>query len=115
MSSTFFLDRISESLERAERHWTEHHRPGESATATGLTVAITREAGSPGTTLARELGKRLDWPVYDHELVEQIAQDMGLRSSLLDSVDESTRVGCWSACSRSPPPMPSPKAAMCGA
>ena len=31
---------------------------------------------------------RLGWPVYDHELLERIAEDMGVRTSLLESVDE---------------------------
>jgi cytidylate kinase len=53
-----------------------------------FTVALAREAGTPGTAIARELGKRLDWPVYDHELLERIAQDLGVRASLLERVDE---------------------------
>ena len=38
--------------------------------------------------MAQEVGKLLGWHVYDHGLVEKIAQDMGLRTSLLESVDE---------------------------
>jgi cytidylate kinase len=34
------------------------------------------------------VGARLGWTVYDHELLEQIAQEMKLRTSLLESVDE---------------------------
>jgi cytidylate kinase len=54
----------------------------------GWTIALEREAGAPGTTIAREVAARLHWQVYDHELLEQIAQDMGIRASLLMSVDE---------------------------
>lgn len=80
------LDRRVEALERAQRVLEQHRRAGHSAT--GLTVTLSREAGTPGTTVARELGARLGWPVYDHELLVRIAQETGLRVSLLESVDE---------------------------
>ena len=38
--------------------------------------------------MAQEVGRLLGWQVYDHELIEKIAQGMGLRTSLLESVDE---------------------------
>ncbi len=38
--------------------------------------------------VAHELGARLGWPVYDHELLERIAQELDLRVSLLESMDE---------------------------
>jgi cytidylate kinase len=53
-----------------------------------FTVAISREAGTQGTAIAREVGNRLVWQVYDHELLERIAQDSGLRANLLETVDE---------------------------
>ncbi len=37
------------------------------------------------------MGRLLGWPVYDHELVEKIAEETGLRVSLLESVDERHR------------------------
>jgi hypothetical protein len=49
---------------------------------------LSREVGTQGTLIAQEVGRLLSWPVYDHELLERIAQDMGLRTSLLESVDE---------------------------
>ena len=33
-------------------------------------------------------GRRLQWPVYDHALLEQIAKDLGVRTNLVESVDE---------------------------
>jgi hypothetical protein len=38
--------------------------------------------------VARAVGERLGWRVYDHELVESIAREMGMRADLLESVDE---------------------------
>jgi hypothetical protein len=78
-----------ESLLRAARHWDERRqtqtRKDES---TGITIAISREVEAGGPTLARELGKRLGWAVYDHELLERIASDLGVHAKLLQSVDE---------------------------
>jgi cytidylate kinase len=78
------------ALERAQKHW-ELRRKLAAATAektTGITIALTREAGCPGTSVAQEVGIRLGWPVYDHELLERIAQEMGLRVGLLETIDE---------------------------
>lgn len=57
-------------------------------TPRGFTVALSREAGTDGTAIAQEVGKRLDWHVYDSELIKLIADEMGLRTTLLESVDE---------------------------
>jgi cytidylate kinase len=39
-------------------------------------IAISREAGAGGGAIGRMIGTRLNWKVYDHELVEAIAQRM---------------------------------------
>jgi cytidylate kinase len=39
-------------------------------------IALSREAGAGGGTLARMVGARLGWRVYDHELIEAIAGRM---------------------------------------
>ena len=79
--------RMTEAVEQAQEHW-RRRRLEAPRTALAFTVAITREAGAPGTAVAREVGGLLSWPVYDHELLEKIAQEMGLRVNLLESVDE---------------------------
>lgn len=84
---------VASTLEHLCNHWEARRGApvGEVSDAqpvSGVTIAVAREAGTPGTSLAREVGHRLSWPVYDHELVEHIAQEMGLRASLLESVDE---------------------------
>jgi cytidylate kinase len=60
----------------------------EEADRPRFTIAVSRETGSGGTSVATAVGERLGWPVYDNELVERIAREMHLRASLLDSVDE---------------------------
>jgi cytidylate kinase len=86
---TNLLQRQAETLELAERQW-EARRQGKT-TKKGFTIALAREAGAGGTDVAVEVGKRLKWPVYDHELLERIAHEMGLRTQLLESVDEKRK------------------------
>lgn len=66
--------------EAARARVPEGHRP--------FTVAISRQVGAGGTTTANAVGERLGWPVYDHQLLERIAEEMHLRVHLLESVDE---------------------------
>jgi cytidylate kinase len=85
---------LNQMVENACRHW-EARR---NAVAVGravspqsphvFTIAISCEAGTLGTLVARDVGKRLGWQVYDNELLERIAQQMGIRAALLNSVDE---------------------------
>ena len=53
-----------------------------------MTVAISRQAGALGTSVANELGRRLGWPVYDHALLERMAAEMRVQVDLLENVDE---------------------------
>ena len=88
----------------SERNWSDHlvgalarvnarHRAeaGEEAwpgTAPAFTVAIGRMTGAHGTAVAREVGTRLGWPVYDRELLEKTAKDLKVRVGLLEGMDE---------------------------
>lgn len=51
-------------------------------------LAISREAGSGAGTLARMVGTRLDWKVYDHELIDGIAQRMEIPAEEAKLYDE---------------------------
>lgn len=92
MSTNVSLDRMVGALTRAQGHWRarSQHEP---RTRPAPTIALDRQAGTPGSEVAHALGSHLGWMVYDHELVEKIAQEMGLRTRLLESVDE--RHGGW--------------------
>jgi cytidylate kinase len=54
------------------------HTPAEALepVARFQNIFISREAGAGGGTIARLVGTRLNWKVYDHELLEAIAQGM---------------------------------------
>ena len=86
-------ERMAEVVTRARRRWMQQQMPEPAEAVAPLaprafTIAISREAGANGSAAGRLLGERLGWPVYDYELVERIAGDMGLRSELLENVDE---------------------------
>jgi cytidylate kinase len=78
---------LAESIVHANSYRESHGQAGRSAVA-ALTIALSRQAGAGGTSVAAEVGDRLGWPVYDHALVERIAKEMHLRTRLLESVDE---------------------------
>ncbi|MGE3818538.1 MAG: AAA family ATPase [Isosphaeraceae bacterium] len=51
-------------------------------------VAISREAGAGAGSIARIVGTRLDWRVYDHEILEAIAQRMEMPADEVRAFDE---------------------------
>jgi cytidylate kinase len=58
-----------------------------------FTISFSREAGSGGITVAREVGRRLNWPVYDQELLEHLARDLKVDITFVEDYDE--RRGSW--------------------
>jgi cytidylate kinase len=96
MSLTTSSERLAKAMAYVRRHWQAQRKcelaaPSPPLVRPAFTVAISRESGTGGTAIARALGAELNWPVYDKELVQQIAEQMGLRAELLDSVDERRR------------------------
>lgn len=89
MKEVFFLPRQAHALELEQGY--RGGRPAERATATGLTVAIAREVGTPAHQVAEAVGGRLGWPVHDHELLEQVATELGLPVRELEHIDERPR------------------------
>ena len=60
----------------------------EAPTGSAFAIAFSREAGSGGITVAREVGRRLSWPVYDQELLESLAKELNIDISFLEDYDE---------------------------
>jgi hypothetical protein len=52
----------------------------------GLTVAVSREAGSRGGSIARRAGRKLGWQVYNQELLEYVAQEGAFRQRLAENL-----------------------------
>jgi hypothetical protein len=61
-------------------------RPAAPLIPASLTIAISREAGSRGGSIARRAGRKLGWQVYDQELLEYIAQEGAFRQSLTENL-----------------------------
>ena len=85
--------RLLPLVERACRAWESRRQAVVQQAAllqtqTTFTIAIAREVGTQGTSVGHEVGRLLGWDVYDHELLEYIAKEMGLRTHSLESVDE---------------------------
>ena len=53
-----------------------------------IIITIGRQFGSGGLAVAKHLGKKLDIPVYDNELITKAAQDSGFSAELFVRNDE---------------------------
>jgi len=70
-------------------------RPGrgkEGDLTYGPYLLISREKGAGGTAVGRAVGRHLGWQVFDHEIVDQIAQKANVRRQLIESLDERVQV-----------------------
>jgi len=84
------LHRVVDVLARLNRYADEASKMGHSRAGAPppFTIALAREAGAKGSTIAQAVGARLDWPVYDKELLQRIAEEKGLQARLLEGLDE---------------------------
>ncbi len=58
-----------------------------------LTLAVSRESGSRGGSIARRAGAKLGWQVYSQELLEFVAQEGAHRQEILDNL--SPAASAW--------------------
>ena len=83
---------LAEAVVRADQHWQARHQEADAgsgkAAAPAFTIALSRQAGTYGAAIARAVADRLGWPVYDSELMQRIANELGVGQSLLSSMDE---------------------------
>jgi hypothetical protein len=54
-----------------------------------LSIALSREAGARGGSIARRTARKLGWQVYDQDLLEYMAQDAVVRQGLLENLPRS--------------------------
>jgi cytidylate kinase len=80
---------LREIQDRAARQW-RIDRPGGPAVRY---VTISRQAGAGGAEIARLVGDRLGWKVFDKNLLDQVAQRFHESRLMLDLVDETP--GNW--------------------
>lgn len=62
-----------------------------------IIITIGRQFGSGGLAVAKELGKRLEIPVYDNELITKAAQESGFSAELFVKNDERKSLFSFSA------------------
>jgi cytidylate kinase len=53
-----------------------------------VNICVSRETGAGAGTIARLVGTRLDWKVYDHEILEAIAHRMEMPTDEVRAFDE---------------------------
>jgi cytidylate kinase len=83
------LDKPVEAGRETPRHGFRGDRApvgGASFVPASLTVAISREAGSRGASIARRAAAKLGWQVYSQDLLEYIAQEGNFRQGVVDSL-----------------------------
>jgi cytidylate kinase len=89
MTSNSLADSLAEALVRATDYQRASAMAGTGAARwSRFTITISREPGAKGTAVARELGQRLGWPVYDEELLNLISKEMGTQVDMLKLIDE---------------------------
>lgn len=76
---------------RLEEEIHSGRRPVPSPPSPGPCLVVSRERGSGGTQIARLVGERLGWHVFDREIVDEIARRAQVRQQLVESVDERVR------------------------
>lgn len=64
-------------------HGNRGDRPLRPAAPAGITIAISREAGARGGSIARRIGRRLGWQVYNQELLQFLCANEAAREPVL--------------------------------
>lgn len=65
-------------------------RPETSRGEVAAFVALSREAGACGSSVAEVLGRKLGWDVLDKDVLDQLADRYQLSRPVLEAVDETT-------------------------
>jgi cytidylate kinase len=65
--------------------------PATTEVPAGPIVAVSREAGARGGTIAVAVGRKLGWQVYDQELLEYATNESPLQQELIDSLSPVAR------------------------
>jgi cytidylate kinase len=82
--------------DRPPRHGFQGNRgaaPPVRTIPAGLTVAVSRESGARGGTIARRAARKLGWQIYDQELLEYMAQEAAVRQGVLEGMQGAA--GAW--------------------
>lgn len=75
-------------IERQVGRWEQTQRAPKPH---GSCVAVSRMPGAGGEELARRLAERLDYGLFDRNLVDAVASEAGVQARLVEGVDERVR------------------------
>ncbi len=91
-------ERVAQAMERTRLRWQEELRQTAPATDAlsephppAWTIAISRDAGANGSGIAEAVAHKLGWAVYDHKLLKELADELGVTVPLVETVDEKPR------------------------
>lgn len=94
---------ISQLVNEQVQQWLQNVRedkgktPIEDVRAFSPTIAISRQRGSGGWMIGKEIAQRLNFDFFDSTILDFIAKDLNLTREILESVDEQvvTRTEVW--------------------
>jgi cytidylate kinase len=86
---------LSKIVERQMRNWElarsqrlEAHPTPDEREDVAQFITVSRSVGSGGSHIATLLGQRLNWPVFDREILQAMAGDDAVRTRLYEQMDE---------------------------
>lgn len=98
---------IARQVERQMRNWelARSQRPSEKPKSRRWRevqdfITVSRQVGADGLRVARAVGQRLAWPVFDREILEAMAGDDTVRRQIYESMD-GRDLGWWEETLRS--------------
>ncbi len=81
--------RLWNALRTAEHH--AFHAPEHARRSPYRFLTLSRDNGSLGDEIARELATRLGWHMFDKEIVDYIAENSQVRENIVRQLDERSR------------------------
>ncbi len=84
LSEAYMTD--DSTVDQSPHHGERGDPTAPAAMPRGLTIALSREAGARGASIARRVGVRLGWDVYTQEMIEVLAQESALHQEIVNEL-----------------------------
>lgn len=93
MSSSSRIDGggLAKLVERQMRHWElakSQRGPEPRVAAVEDFITVSRQVGAGGSEVASELAERLAWPLFDRDILREMAGEDSVREQIYSSMDE---------------------------
>ncbi len=83
-------DFVKEQVKKWESQYTEDQKKGQAQIPV---ITVSMEPGSGGSLVARGIAKRLDFDLYNREIIEGIAKSSRIRASVIESLEKERLSG----------------------